>query len=89
MAIKTNHEIIGVVENMSYFECESGEKAYIFGKDGGKKLAEELNAELLVQIPLGAPDIEQEGEFAPSIYTAESTTGKMYAELADKIVQKA
>lgn len=89
MALKTNHELIGVVENMSYYECNSGEKAYIFGKDGGKKLAEELRTELLIQIPIGAPDMVEGGEFAPSVYPAESPTGQTYLELARKIVDRA
>ena len=89
MAIKTNHDIIGVIENMSYYQCDSGEKAYLFGKDGGKKLAEELNTDLLVQIPLGAPERDEEEAFAPSVYTEESSTGKLYSELAHKIIDKA
>lgn len=89
MAIKTNHDIIGVVENMSFFECASGEKAYIFGKEGGKKLAEELNTELLAQIPLGVPENINEGEFAPSVYQEGSATGELYLKLAEKIAKKA
>ena len=42
MAQHTDHEIIGVVENMSYFESkETGNREYIFGKGGGQKLADE------------------------------------------------
>ncbi len=46
--------IIGLVENMSYFvaDAASGEKHYIFGKDGGKRLAEEYDIPFLGQIPL-------------------------------------
>lgn len=89
MAIKTNHEIIGVIENMSYYECQNGEKAYVFGKDGGKKLAEELNTELLLQVPLGAPENNQDGEFAPSVYPEGSRTGELYLQLAQKVIDKA
>lgn len=89
MAIKTNHEIIGVIENMSYYECSSGEKAYLFGKDGGKKLAEELNTELLIQIPLGAPERDDEEEFAPSVYPEGSRNGELYLQLAQKVIEKA
>ncbi|OEF96454.1 ATP-binding protein [Vulcanibacillus modesticaldus] len=89
LAIKTNHEIIGVVENMSFYECESGEKAYIFGKDGGKKLSEELKTELLTQIPIGAPDYQETDEFAPSIYPQGSKIGEIYQQLARKVIEKA
>lgn len=90
MAIHTNHEIIGVVENMSYYECGScGEKDYVFGRGGGAKLAEELHTELLAQIPLGAPDNHQsEADYAPSIYKEQSATGQTYLEMADNIIAK-
>lgn len=51
---KVNVPILGIVENMAWFtpaELPSN-KYYIFGKDGGKALAEELNIPLLGQIPL-------------------------------------
>jgi len=46
--------IIGLVENMSYFIAEEApqHKYYIFGKDGGKRLAEEYDIPFLGQIPL-------------------------------------
>ena len=37
---------------MSYFRCDHGDKYYLFGKDGGKRLAKTLNVPLLIQIPL-------------------------------------
>jgi len=51
---KVNVPILGLIENMSWFTpAELPEnKYYIFGKDGGKALAEELNVPLLGQIPL-------------------------------------
>ncbi|MFC7365827.1 MULTISPECIES: Mrp/NBP35 family ATP-binding protein [Bhargavaea] len=85
MALKTEHEILGVVENMSWFESKSGEKEYVFGKGGGPKLAEELRTELLGQIPLGQPDWD-ENDFAPSVYAEDHPTGKLYGEMASKIV---
>ena len=42
MALQTNHEILGVVENMSYYLDKSGEKDYVFGRGGGGKLAEAI-----------------------------------------------
>ena len=47
MAKHTEHSILGVIENMSYFESkETGKKEYVFGKGGGRKLADE-NTQLL------------------------------------------
>ncbi|MBX5435823.1 MAG: Mrp/NBP35 family ATP-binding protein [Alicyclobacillaceae bacterium] len=53
MGLRTNHEILGVVENMSYVECgHCGERTYIFGQGGGARVAAELRTRLLVQIPV-------------------------------------
>lgn len=88
MALQTNHEILGVVENMAWFESKTtGEREFVFGKGGGAKLAEELRTELLAQIPLGQPDWTEE-DFAPSIYAADHPTGELYLEMARKITEK-
>ncbi|SYX86354.1 Mrp/NBP35 family ATP-binding protein [Paenibacillus alvei] len=90
MAIHTKHEIIGIVENMSYLECGScGEKQYVFGRGGGAKLADELHVDLLAQLPLGAPDNHPaEPEYAPSVYKADSSIGKQFNELAAAVDAK-
>ncbi|WP_274653953.1 Mrp/NBP35 family ATP-binding protein [Paenibacillus humicola] len=89
MAIKTEHEILGVVENMSYYVSRNGEIDYVFGRGGGAKLAEQLNTDLLAQIPLGAPDNHpSEPDFSPSVYKEDSAAGKLYAEVADRVIAK-
>ncbi len=86
MAIRTEHEVIGVVENMSYFESKvTNEKEYVFGQGGGKKLAEELQTELLGQLPLQQPDWNEE-DFAPSIYEADHKLGMIYTDIAKKVI---
>lgn len=88
MALKTNHEVIGVVENMSYFESKkTGEKEYVFGKGGGERLAKELQTTLLGQLPLKQPDWDEE-DFAPSIYDQDHPTGKIYKDIAKQVVDK-
>jgi len=90
MAIKTNHEIIGVVENMAYYECGGcGNRDYVFGRGGGGKLAETLNTELLAQFPLGAPDNHpSEPDYSPSVYKASSQTGQAYDDLAVAVIER-
>ncbi|RLQ91724.1 Mrp/NBP35 family ATP-binding protein [Falsibacillus albus] len=86
MALRTEHEIIGVIENMSYFESQlTGEREYVFGEGGGKKLAEELRTELLGQLPLRQPDWD-ENDFAPSIYAEDHQLGKIYHDIAGKVI---
>ncbi|MFJ7367648.1 P-loop NTPase [Peribacillus frigoritolerans] len=88
MAIKTEHEVIGVIENMSFFESKTtGEKEYVFGKGGGEKLAEELRTEVLGQLPLQQPDWNEE-DFAPSIYAADHRLGMIYEDIAKKVIDK-
>jgi ATP-binding protein involved in chromosome partitioning len=90
MAIKTNHELIGVVENMSWFESEgSGKREYVFGRGGGGQLAETLHTDLLAQFPLGAPDNHpSEPDFSPSVYKANSSVGQEYDRLAARVIER-
>ena len=86
MAIRTEHEVIGVIENMSYFESKvTKEKEYVFGQGGGQKLAEELQTELLGQLPLQQPDWNEE-DFAPSIYEEDHKLGQIYKDIAKKVI---
>lgn len=86
MAIKTNHEVIGVIENMSYFESKlTGEKEYVFGQGGGEKLAEELQTKLIGKLPLSQPDWNEE-DFAPSVYQTDHKLGVIYGEIAQNII---
>ncbi|HEX9251998.1 MAG TPA: P-loop NTPase, partial [Ignavibacteriaceae bacterium] len=88
MALQTDHEVLGVIENMAWFQSKtSNEKEYVFGKGGGPKLADELRTELLGQIPLGQPDWNEE-DFAPSVYSETHSTGKIYEEIALKVINK-
>jgi len=85
MAIKTNHEILGIVENMSYFQSKTGEKEYVFGQGGGVRLASELETELLGQIPLGQPK-ENFDDYAPSIYRDGHEIGEIYDRMALRVI---
>lgn len=87
MALKTDHEILGVVENMSYFESKlTGEKEYVFGQGGGEKLADELQTKVLGKLPLGQPDWNED-DFAPSIYHEDHKLGQIYKEIAGTIIE--
>ncbi len=90
MATHTQHEILGVIENMSYVKCDDcGSKKHLFGKGGGAKLAEELHTVLLAQLPLGLPEYSPlDPEAAPSVYPETHETGQIYLELAKNICGK-
>jgi ATP-binding protein involved in chromosome partitioning len=61
MLSKVSVPVLGIVENMAGFETSTGEIEYIFGKDGGDKLAQSIGAPLLASIPLD-PKIRQSGD---------------------------
>ena len=52
MARKGYLRVAGVIENMSGFTCDHGEHYDLFGSGGGQRLAAEIGAPLLAQIPL-------------------------------------
>ena len=61
MIKKLSIPVLGLIENMSWFQPnESNKKYFLFGKDGGKKLADEYKVNLLAQIPLVERSEEQE-----------------------------
>jgi ATP-binding protein involved in chromosome partitioning len=52
MAAEVDQDVIGVVENMSWFTGDDGTRSELFGSGGGASLAEELGVDLMAQIPL-------------------------------------
>ncbi len=81
--------IIGLIENMSYFTPAElpNNKYYIFGKDGGKKLAEEYDLPLLGQIPL-VQNIREGGDSGiPVMMGDDAITKKAFIEFAGHTVR--
>jgi len=80
--------ILGIVENMSWFTPEElpDNKYYIFGKDGGKILAEKLNIPFLGQIPVVMNIREGGDEGIPVAWKDKNTTFQAFKELADNVV---
>ncbi len=81
--------VIGLVENMSWFTpAELPEnKYYIFGRDGGKKLAEKMNVALLGQIPL-VQSIREGSDTGEPVALSDSVTGNAFMELANEVISK-
>jgi ATP-binding protein involved in chromosome partitioning len=52
MFAKVNVPILGLIENMAWFECDAGKKYFLFGEGGGVSEAEVLGVPLLGRIPL-------------------------------------
>ncbi len=87
---KVNVPILGLVENMAWFTpAELPEnKYYIFGKEGAKKLAEEMDVPLLGQIPLVQSICEGGDNGTPVVLNEDSVTGRAFLELAASVVSQ-
>lgn len=88
---KVRIPIIGIVENMSWFQPdEPGTKKYfLFGEGGGKKLADKFKSELLAQFPI-VPMIRQSGDegLPMTVREPNSETSLRYRELAKRVARK-
>ena len=85
---KVNVPILGLVENMAWFTpAELPEnKYYIFGKEGCKRLAEEMQTPLLAQIPLVQSICESGDEGEPAACHIDTATGQAFINLAQAVV---
>ncbi|MDF1813009.1 MAG: Mrp/NBP35 family ATP-binding protein, partial [Verrucomicrobiales bacterium] len=87
MFAKVNIPIIGLVENMSWFECEHGERYDIFGHGGGKIEANRLGVPLLGEIPLDVHTRERADSGVPVCLMPdeESPVSEAFTNLAVKV----
>lgn len=87
---KVNVPILGLVENMAWFTpAELPEnRYYIFGKEGCKQLAEELQVPLLGQIPIVQSICESGDQGTPVALDAASLTGRAFLQLAAAVVRQ-
>ena len=86
---KVNVPVLGLVENMSWFTpAELPEnRYYLFGKEGAKHLAEEMNIPLLGQIPIVQSICEGGDDGRPVALDENTVTGQAFAELARAVVE--
>ena len=85
---KVNVPILGLVENMAWFTpAELPEnRYYIFGKEGCKLLAKEMNVPLLAQIPLVQGICESGDAGMPAATNIETMTGQAFLNLAQAVI---
>jgi len=79
--------VLGIVENMSYFECPNCSARHaIFGEGGGKELADRFNNNLLGQVPLSI-SIREGGDLGVPVVVGapESPQGLAFMEIAENI----
>jgi len=85
---KVNVPILGLVENMAWFTpAELPEnRYYIFGKEGCKQLAQEMNVPLLAQIPLVQGICDSGDQGTPAALNSDTATGLAFINLAQSVV---
>ena len=80
--------VLGVVENMAYFTPEElpDNKYYIFGKDGAKNLAEDMDIELLGQVPI-VQSVREAGDIGrPAAFQSDTLIAKSFKTLTQNTV---
>lgn len=78
--------VLGIVENMSYFECKCGEKSYPFSQGGSVLLAEQHSTEVLGELPL-SNDIREHADNGKPVVNAlpDSNVTSIYQSIARKV----
>ena len=85
---KTGVKILGLIDNMSYFEGDDGKKYKIFGEGGVKKTAEEFDKEFLGYLPLNEDLRTSADNGEPLIYSKpDHKISKIFIGIAEKIRQ--
>jgi len=91
MFAKVNVPILGIVENMAWFECDHGQRYYLFGEGGGVREAASLNVPLLAQIPID-PQTRERGDAGTPValipaaeHPVSAAFGKIAAALKEKV----
>lgn len=85
---KINVPVLGLVENMAWFTPAElpQNKYYLFGKEGVKELAEQMNVPLLAQIPVVQGICESGDQGSPIVMNYDSMVGQSFLSLAQSVV---
>lgn len=85
---KVNVPILGLIENMAWFECDHGTRYPIFGDGGGAREAEKLKIPLLGQIPISITTRQQSDTGNPIALTdpSEDPTSAEFADIAKAVL---
>ncbi|MDI1336054.1 MAG: P-loop NTPase [Lacunisphaera sp.] len=86
---KVNVPLLGVAENMSWFEDANGKRQLLFGEGGGATIAELLGTTLLGQVPL-FPEIRAGGDTGHPVVvnSPDSRPAQVFREIAEGLLKK-
>ena len=90
MSEAINVPVLGIIENMAYFTPEElpENKYYIFGKEGAKNLAEDLDVPFLGEVPV-VQSIREAGDFGrPAALQSGSVIETVFQEITRNVVRE-
>lgn len=83
---KTHTAVLGIIENMAWFEDPaSGNRSYIFGEGGARRTAEALDVPFLSEIPL-APALREGGDTGQPAVLSGAPAGDIFLQLAENLL---
>ena len=88
MARRGYLRVAGVIENMSGFECDHGDRYDLFGSGGGARLAAEIGAPLLATIPI-QPEVSAGGDAGRPAAVGEGRAAAAFSELVESVLEVA
>jgi ATP-binding protein involved in chromosome partitioning len=88
MSRKSYLRVAGVIENMSAFTCDHGERYALFGEGGGQALADDAGVPLLGQVPL-EPAVATGGDDGEPVVLGEGPAADAFRAIADRILTEA
>ena len=81
-----NIPILGVIENMSYYDHPNGDRVHIFGQGGGRRMADDMGIPFLGEVPLD-PQVAEGGDSGQPIVAMapDKPAAKAFDDLAGKV----
>src|SRR3954470_12557448 len=86
MSQKVNLDVMGVIENMSWFRCDHDTEYRLFGEGGGRELADQLEVPLLGQVPL-VPELRAGADVGRPILVSEpeNEASQVFDSIAERV----
>ena len=84
---KLDVPLLGLVENMAWYELPDGTRDYVFGQDGGKNTADRYETPLLAQFPLQT-SLRKSGDSGLPAALGDDAVAEAFASLAKQVVQR-
>ena len=87
---RLNVPMLGIVENMSYFQApDTGTRYQIFGEGGGRRVADEFGMPLLAQLPLDPETRKGGDEGSPiTVRRPDSAQAQAFRELGARVIER-